>query len=311
MRQWLEAGYFKGDLPISQQPNGPFVPLQRVFSDISLAFRVPGDASGDNAAAAEAAAAAAAAEEEKRAREEAERRAAEERARAEAEAAAEAKRREKEAAEKKQAAARDQNQSAQLKMMLGLGKSAGSEEKLDVVAYDQPAEAAPPKKKAEKAPKANKQQRQPSPAPTPTKAPAASPAWGGGASTAPRKSIAEIQQEEARTAARTAMERQHNPSSSSGGWANIAASKGGSIGWQSGAVKPTPAAVVTNANAAAANRTARPQATSGQRQSKTRGISSEKSADDFGASMPPALENWCKAQMQKLNGSDDLTLVRP
>jgi hypothetical protein len=190
-----------------------------------------------------------------------------------------------------------------LKMMLGLGKPSGSDVKVETAPQEQPAEA-PSTKKSEKASKANKQQRKASTAPAPAKA-AASPAWGGGASAAPRKSIAEIQQEEARTAARMAMERQHNPRSSSGGWANVAASKGGSTGWQSGTVKPTSAAVVTNAAASTA-RTARPQATGSQRQAKS---SSEKHTDDFGATMPPALENWCKIQMQKLNGSDDLTLV--
>jgi len=295
MRQWLEAGYFKGDLPISQQPSGPFVPLQALFSDLSVAFRV----ADDSAAAAEAAA-----EEERRAREEEEeRRAAEER---EAQAAAGARRREK--GEKKQSAAKDQNQSAQLKMMLGVNSAGGSDEKLDAPAQEQPVETAP-RKKADKSKGSKSQQRQPSSAQqAPAKAPAASPAWGGGASAAPRKSMSEIQQEEARTAARTAMERQHNPRSSSGGWANIAASKGGSTGWQSGTVKATPAAVVTSSNTAGA--TARPtrpaQATSSQRQTSQR---AEKPADDFGASMPPALEKWCKDQMKKLNGSDDLTLV--
>jgi hypothetical protein len=110
------------------------------------------------------------------------------------------------------------------------------------------------------------------------------------------------------------MERKHNPRSSSGGWANIAASKGGSTGWQSGTVKPTLAATVTNPNAAAAAaQTMRlSQVASGQRQtsSRSQGNTSEKAADNFGASMSPALETWCKEQMRKLNGSDDLTLVR-
>ena len=309
MRQWLEAGYFKGDLPISQQPRGPFLPLQALFPDLSVAFRFPGDdAPNDSNAAAEAAAA----EEERRAREEEERRAAEERAQAEARAAAEADLREREAAERKQTAARDQNQSAQLKMMLGLGKSGGSGEKLDETAQEQP-EAAP--KKKDKGQTKQKQQRQSSPAQPAAKAPAASPAWGGASSAAPRKSIAEIQQEEARTAARLAKERQQNPRSSSGGWANIAASKGGSSGWQSGTVKPTPSAVVINPNVAAATvETIRPsQAASGQRlasaSQRSRGTTSDNAADDFGASMSPALESWCKDQMKKLNGSDDLTLV--
>merc|ERR1712127_559176 len=31
--------------------------------------------------------------------------------------------------------------------------------------------------------------------------------------------------------------------------------------------------------------------------------------EEFGAKMTPALESWCREQMRKLNGSDDLTLV--
>ena len=319
MRQWLEAGYFKGDLPVCQRPSGPFVPLQALFPDLSVAFKVP-DESADEQNAAEIAAA----EEEKRAREaEKERLAAEERAQAAA-AAAEAERREKEAARKNQAAG-DQNQSAQLKMMLGMGKS-GSSREIDGEAVEEAPKEGHAKKggrsqqtggATETVPsKSNKsQQRQSSAA----SAASQQPAWGGGASTAPRKSISEIQQEEARAAARLAMDRQNNPRSSSGGWANVAASKGGSTGWSSGAVKSTPAAVLKNPNAGATASARVPQRPSqggspSQRQStassgQIQRSDSDKSGDDFGASMPLSLENWCKDQMKKLNGSDDLTLV--
>jgi hypothetical protein len=40
MRQWLEAGYFKGDLPINQNPSGPFHQLCIWFPDLNSAFRV-------------------------------------------------------------------------------------------------------------------------------------------------------------------------------------------------------------------------------------------------------------------------------
>jgi hypothetical protein len=319
MRQWLEAGYFKGDLPISQQPTGPFVPLQGLFPDLVVAFKAPG-----NDAAAEAAA-----EEEKRSREAEEERIAAGRAQAEAKATAEAAERERaerelaeraerelvererlerearEAAGKKQSA-----ESAQLKMMLGLGKSGGYHE------HDVPepsVEETPPENcgrsgQSEKVQlKSNKQRQQAAAA----KAPAGSqsPAWGGAASAAPKKSISEIQQEEARAAARLAMERKNIPRSSSGGWANITASKGGSTGWSSGTVKTSPAAVLTNPNAANSRYTA--QLASQQQSSAQRPRSDyDKASDDFGASMPPALESWCKDQMKKLNGSDDLTLVR-
>ena len=39
MRQWLEAGYFKGDLPISQNPKGSFQPLSSLFPDLTIAFK--------------------------------------------------------------------------------------------------------------------------------------------------------------------------------------------------------------------------------------------------------------------------------
>ena len=43
MRQWLEAGYFKGDLPISQNPAGPFRALSGYFPDTGTAFQVRED----------------------------------------------------------------------------------------------------------------------------------------------------------------------------------------------------------------------------------------------------------------------------
>eukprot|EP00571_Detonula_confervacea_P010765 CAMPEP_0172297246 /NCGR_PEP_ID=MMETSP1058-20130122/343_1 /TAXON_ID=83371 /ORGANISM="Detonula confervacea, Strain CCMP 353" /LENGTH=954 /DNA_ID=CAMNT_0013006375 /DNA_START=61 /DNA_END=2922 /DNA_ORIENTATION=- len=39
MRQWLEAGYFKGDLPISQNNAGPFRTLSSYFSNAGKAFQ--------------------------------------------------------------------------------------------------------------------------------------------------------------------------------------------------------------------------------------------------------------------------------
>ncbi|EJK52449.1 hypothetical protein THAOC_28271, partial [Thalassiosira oceanica] len=40
MRQWLEAGYFKGDQPISQSPGGPFRALSGYFPNTGSAFQV-------------------------------------------------------------------------------------------------------------------------------------------------------------------------------------------------------------------------------------------------------------------------------
>ena len=330
MRQWLEAGYFKGDLPISQQPTGPFVPLQAFFPDLVVAFKAP----GSDVAAEAAAAAAAAAEEEKRAREAEEQRLAVERAQAKAAAEkehmererAERERREREAAGRKQSA-----ESAQLKMMLGLAQSAGSANETDVRKLGD--ETTPSKKNGRGGGQSEKvqlksskqQQRQQTAAATagaaakaaPIGSPAAPTAWGGtAASAAPRKSISEIQQEEARAAARLAIGRQNIPRSS-GGWANVAASKGGSTGWSSGMVKTTtPATVLTSPNVADVV-ARRPSPLGTQQQSSSAAgagaqrqrSENEVSDDNFGASMPPALENWCKEQMKKLNGSDDLTLV--
>ena len=42
MRQWLAAGYFKGDLPISQNQNGGFRALSSLFADVSVAFKPTG-----------------------------------------------------------------------------------------------------------------------------------------------------------------------------------------------------------------------------------------------------------------------------
>jgi hypothetical protein len=192
-----------------------------------------------------------------------------------------------------------------------LAQSGGGANENDV---QEPAEETPFKKngrggQSEKVQlKSSKQQQRQQAGAAKASAGSQAPAWGGAASAAPRKSISEIQQEEARAAARLAMERQNIPRSSSGGWANVAASKGGSTGWTSGMVKTTPAAVLTNPNVANAPR---PSPSGTQQQSSAQRPRSENEAsDDFGASMPPALENWCKEQMKKLTGSDDLTLVR-
>merc|ERR1711862_1035588 len=46
-----------------------------------------------------------------------------------------------------------------------------------------------------------------------------------------------------------------------------------------------------------------------QQANQQRSNAQSKAVDDFGASMTPALESWCKDKMQKLTGSDDLTLI--
>jgi hypothetical protein len=339
MRQWLEAGYFKGDLPISQQPSGPFRPLSQIFPDLTVAFALkPGP---NNAAQEEAERAGAEKERLQQEAEEAERRAMEAAAaQAEAEArAAEHERadRERQAAEAEAETeqARSSNggneSSAQLKMMLGL--SSDMQLGVDIAATENPEAAAPPKRQSteKRSTKggSKKSQQKPTediPALVPVEtsqqpSKPASSAWGGAASAKPKKSMSEIQQEEARAAATMAMHSDSIPRQSSSGWANVAAS--GKAGWSSGTLKQSPAAAAaSNANAISNTRPPQQRAVPQTQTSATRKVSpltqqqrssstasSSTPAEEFGATMSPVLEKWCKEQMQKINGSDDLTLV--
>lgn len=167
-------------------------------------------------------------------------------------------------------------------------------------------------------------------APTPNVQPqqptsqALAPAWGGAGTknTGRKKTMSEIQQEEARVSARIAKEREITRGSS-GGWANIAAS-GGTTAWSGGAVKTNsspaliPSSVTGSSNSGTmsmqqARVVQQAQVNAAQKQafaSKQR-TSTQKTMEEFGANgkMTPALESWCREQMRKLNGSDDLTLV--
>jgi len=313
MRQWLEAGYFKGDLPISQQSSGPFHLLSALFPDLNLAFQaVP----VNNVGGAERKAL----EEEKLRQEktEAERRASEARKAAEREKA-EAER--KAAAENTAQGSNGGNESStQLKMMLGLGASQGTSDPAELEA---PARKKQPgEKKTSKANKKNQlKQAEEAPAPVPAKPAAA--AWGGVASAKPKKSISEIQQEEAR---RTALESAQSgggmPRQSSSGWANVAA---GTQGWSSGVVKKVSPAAQTAGAPAVRMATSQTAGTSANGQPTVAGVnkapafsqsqrssstaSASTPAEEFGATLSPALEKWCKEQMEKLTGSDDLTLI--
>jgi hypothetical protein len=338
MRQWLEAGYFKGDLPISQQPSGPFRPLSAIFPDLSVAFALKPGAS--NAAQEEAERAAAEKERLQQEAEETERRVMEAAA---AQAEVEARAAEREMAERERQAAEAEAESeearssnggnessAQLKMMLGL--SSDMQLGVDNVAIENPEAAAPPKgqsteKRSSKGGSKKSQQKPTEDIPVlvpvemsqqPSKP--ASSAWGGAANAKPKKSMSEIQQEEARAAATMAMQSDSMPRQSSSGWANVAAS--GKAGWSSGTLKQSPAAVAPNANAISNTRPpqqrAMPQTQTtatrkvsplNQQQRSSSTASSSTPAEEFGATMSPVLEKWCKEQMQKINGSDDLTLV--
>jgi len=299
MRQWLEAGYFKGDLPISQNQNGGFRKLSSLFPDLSVAFKPTGPSQEEKAQIADL----------------------EAKVTAEANAKAEAlARADREREEREREAARlaetqnSQNQSTQLKMLLGLGVGGSSDvagvegnhvqEVSDVV---EPADivetvpqSRPTKAKNETSAKAEKSSLPP-------------PAWGGAGTSSIQKkksSMSEIQQEEARVAAQLGKQRGSSGKGSGGGWAGIAAS-GGTTAWTGAAVKAAPASSTTGMAANSTQQTrGNQQGSNAQKQANSRS-STQKTLEEFGADdkMTPDLENWCKQQMKKLNGSEDLTLV--
>jgi hypothetical protein len=325
MRQWLEAGYFKGDLPISQQPPGPFHALSAIFPDLSVAFR----AQVDTAAQEEAERAAAEERARNEAAEEEELRLAAETVEAKAREAAEQKKAEDEAVAAKVASSNGGNEpSTQLKMMLGLSAEntdGGPIETKEPEPTPEPSKQKASEKRSSKGSNKKSQQKvateMPEPAsemPSQSATKPASAAWGGVASTKPKKSMSEIQQEEARAAAVVAMQKESFPKQSSSGWANVAAS--GTAGWSSGTLKQSPPAGIPNPAASSTSRGSTQRAkTQGAvssappapivQQQRSSSVSSATPAEEFGATMSPALEKWCKEQMQDINGSDDLTLV--
>lgn len=124
--------------------------------------------------------------------------------------------------------------------------------------------------------------------------------------------MSEIQKEEARVAAHTAKQKPQN----TGGWANIAAS-GGTTAWSGGAAAISSAPVLVGSASAAQSstsmqsRAAQQMAGSTAQKQANSQTSTQKTMEEFGANgkMTPALESWCKDQMRKLSGSDDLTLI--
>jgi hypothetical protein len=339
MRQWLEAGYFKGDLPICQSRGGPFRALNSFFSDASKAFYPTIPSVGEDVIAAEAKALAEAEALAARAEVEAKSRAeaiaaaekASRAAKAEMEAKAHAEAEAKARAEAE--AANKSDQSSQLKMMLGLGE--GSSGVGGMIAGPPPPKSVPEaavvdvKKKSKKTQQKHEQPVLASEIP-------ATPAWGVVATVGPnvgrKKSMSEIQQEEAREAARRAKEQGYTGnggSQQSGGWANVAAS-GGSTAWKGAAVvapaavvvSPTPTVVVAGLGATApanaawikpTTTTSTPQLTAPAPAAKKPSSKKVAAVDNsFGMNgrMAPSLESWCKEQMEKLNGTDDLTLIQ-
>ena len=318
MRQWLEAGYFKGDLPISQSQSGPFRELNRCFHDSSVAFKPTGPSEEEKAKqlaelqakAAQEEAALAAAKANNAAREAAER----------------------EAEANKQAELQsNQNHSAQLKMLLGLGSTSTepaavgegqkveepiiTEGKIDVNededeanVHTEPApQSKPLKSKAKKQAETKVEKNITSAAPVPAPAPAA---WGGAGTakkTVSKKSMSEIQKEEARVMSQQMSQQMGSNAQGPGGWANIAAS-GGTTAWTGASVRAAPSApaMTSSGSANTKHRMSKSMALSSGQKSN-----SQNTVDEFGAAskMTPALESWCKEQMKKLNGSEDLTLV--
>jgi hypothetical protein len=339
MRQWLEAGYFKGDLPISQLPSGPFHQLSNWFPDLSMAFVVKSEGGqGDpNIAAAEERQrkdAKTAVNAEKQRLVEGEEKAkavdlAEAAAQKEVEDAVTARTHalERQSAVEKQAPVNGGNQSSnQLKMMLGLssGEQLVAEQKnLEVfegtksvkkvnaksskTASKKVSQRSLDKSQGETHPDKKVETTVSEPVPSPA-APSV-PAWGGIATNKPRKSMSEIQQEEARSAAELAAKRGNMPQPSSG-WANIAA---GSTSWSSGAVRSSTiqnAAPVTSVRPGQAPSKPQPNKVAPSTQHiRSVPVSSSTPAEEFGATMSPVMEKWCKEKMQQINGSNDLTLV--
>eukprot|EP00980_Cylindrotheca_fusiformis_P017591 scaffold5517_cov135-Cylindrotheca_fusiformis.AAC.21 len=327
MRQWLEAGYFKGDLPISQQPGGPFLPLSALFTDLAVAFRVVSQGTTREEApkrnsADEASRQKRADEEEKKA------------IRAAQAKQAEAAEREMIGRERQQSAqittAENQNaassggiesSSAQLKMMLGLAPelSPGEETKQTKAPVSGKVKSQKAVKESSKGGKrGGAMPAEGSSDPVLVdKTSNPSPAWGGAANTKSTKSMSEIQQEEARAAALMAIQRDGMPRQASSGWANVAAS--GKAGWSSGTLKPAAPASVSNfsginttriqQNHGKAQQNSARNASPISRQQRSSSIVSSTPAEEFGTTMSSALEHWCKDQMQQINGSDDLTLV--
>ncbi len=213
--------------------------------------------------------------------------------------------------------------STQLKMILGLS---GGQSAVELDASTPPTPSTKKQGEVKKIPKGNKKSQakpiEESPsttvrAPSPAKPSAA--AWGGTANAKPKKSISEIQQEEARQAAMDAAYSGAAPRQPSSGWANVAA---GTQGWTSGLVSKT-----TGAGPAAAAASLRPSQTTRSasgpsvasamnksspltlQQRSSSNASGSTPAEEFGATLSPTLEKWCKEQMEKLTGSDDLTLI--
>lgn len=308
MRQWLEAGYFNEDLPISQNRNGGFSALSLLFPDLSVAFKPTAPSEEQKVRTAEMDARAAA---EARAKAEAQ-------AREAAEIAARAKAAEEAEAAKIKETSNIPDQSAQLKMLLGLGNGNTNE----VVGIESAPRSDANMEQVEsttknKTTKSKSKKTNPSKSDENSSAPAVvqTPAWGGAGtskSQSKNKSMSEIQKEEAREAALLAKQKKLSSQTSGSGWAGVAAS-GGTTAWTGATVRAAsgPSSGPTAGNMQQVPTKQQASSSNSHMQGSNSRTSTQKTLEEFGANdkMTPELENWCKQQMRKLNGSDDLTLV--
>ena len=396
MRQWLEAGYFKGDLPISQSNTGPFLPLSKIFPDLTVAFKpaserieqpesapvpaptpsldpspsIPLDVISTTVPSAreetvnvqhtiepvmpEEPPAPQPVPEQKTRKEKVKVQVQAEESPASVEEPV------PDSSAGLVVSETGNSQSAQLKMMLGLSsgavaaggsgggvpveqdkpkqsKRSGSKAKQKQEAVKAPV----PKKKSGNTtapapvpvpvpePKTYEPEPEPEPVPAPVPAQMTAPAksvWGvSKPSSMPRKTMSEIQREEARASG--THDRNGGGRSSGGGggggagWAGIAAS-GGTSAWNGAArptvntLHPTPTMVAPQPSRAPAKSQPAPgqnppsrgaPATSSTKQQEP--AVSSNPTEVFGATMSPALEAWCREQMKAMNGNDDLTLI--
>ena len=397
MRQWLDAGYFKGDLPISQSPTGPFKSLSSLFPDSAIAFK-PTEQSVEQLKSAsivpkedvteemnddtEVTHAASEVNEQKSdmdisqieenrlnidSWDDNEREGVEKEEIVEAQFQNDSTMQVQSPVENDVQVNTDvqanesNNQSKQLKMLLGLGAMISTESSNNSSTNESVTIAGPPSPNEKKSSisstqlptqqqlpdikpqiKASKSKplktdntqqedspsmlEEPKAATKPNVSSTPSPAWGGagaGKSLGRQKSMSEIQEEEKKVAVRLAKQRDTMPRNS-GGWANIAKS-GGTTAWSGSAVmsksgsstqiSSTTSTPSSTGNSNVQQERAKQQSLANLSQKKVTGkkqsSNTQKTMEEFGANekMSPSLENWCKDQMRKLNGSEDLTLV--
>ncbi|CAJ1955860.1 unnamed protein product [Cylindrotheca closterium] len=318
MRQWLEAGYFKGDLPISQNPQGPFLPLSTLFPDLSVAFRAAVQ-EVENIGVMLAESKTAIAEISDDIQPDLSNGGSDQPLLIDGQRDRGMIKSAKSDGEEEPQNAGNQS-STQLKMILGLSTDTPPVENTNETEPPEPENPVETQtrslgihqtKGSKKAESVKAETKAEDTSPENHKQP--STAWGGATTANPKKSMSEIQQEEARAVAM--MERNSAPRQQSSGWANVAAS--GKSGWSSGTLKQStpPTGMGQNGRQVQGREKLHNQpgnerkVTHGSQKQGFDSAQSSTPAEEFGTTMSPGLETWCKEQMQKINGGDDLTLV--